>query len=67
MKVVTFGEILMRLNPEGYLRFAQAAFRRLMARIADPSLPPCDLFLPAQLVVRESTERKSVKLKGKVV
>lgn len=24
MKVVTFGEIMMRLNPEGYLRFAQA-------------------------------------------
>ena len=48
-------------------QMAQAAFRRLMERIADPSLPPCDLFLPAQLVVRESTERKSVKLKGKVV
>jgi len=48
-------------------QMAQAAFHRLMARIADPSLPPCDLFLPAQLVVRESTERKSVKLKGKVV
>ena len=24
MRVVTFGEIMMRLNPEGYLRFAQA-------------------------------------------
>jgi len=48
-------------------QMAQAAFRRLMERIADPSLPPCDLFLPAQLVVRESTERMSVKLKGKVV
>lgn len=24
MKVVTFGEIMMRLNPEGYLRFVQA-------------------------------------------
>ena len=24
MKVVTFGEIMMRLNPEGYLRFCQA-------------------------------------------
>ena len=23
-KVVTFGEIMMRLNPEGYLRFVQA-------------------------------------------
>lgn len=48
-------------------QMAQAAFRRLMERIADPSLPPCDIFLPALLVVRESTERKSVKLKGKVV
>lgn len=24
MKLVTFGEIMMRLNPEGYLRFVQA-------------------------------------------
>ena len=24
MKIVTFGEIMMRLNPEGYLRFVQA-------------------------------------------
>ena len=24
MKVITFGEIMMRLNPEGYLRFVQA-------------------------------------------
>ena len=24
MKAVTFGEIMMRLNPEGYLRFVQA-------------------------------------------
>ena len=23
-KIVTFGEIMMRLNPEGYLRFVQA-------------------------------------------
>ena len=23
MKIVTFGEILMRLNPEGYQRFVQ--------------------------------------------
>ena len=43
-------------------QMAQAAVRRLMERIADPSLPPCDIFLPAPLVVREST-RKSVKLK----
>ncbi len=25
MKIVTFGEIMMRLNPEGYLRFVQAS------------------------------------------
>ena len=24
MKVITFGEIMMRLNPEGYRRFVQA-------------------------------------------
>ena len=42
-------------------QMAQAAFRRLMERIADPSLPPCDLFLPATLVARESTERGTVK------
>lgn len=23
-KIITFGEIMMRLNPEGYLRFVQA-------------------------------------------
>ena len=38
-------------------QMARAAFRRLMERIANPSLPPCDLFLPAPLVVRGSTER----------
>ena len=37
-------------------QMAQAAFRRLMDRIADPSLPPCDLFLPATLVARNSTK-----------
>ena len=37
---------------------AQMAFGRLMARLADPSLPPCDIFLPAMLVVRESTAKK---------
>ena len=36
-------------------QMARAAFRRLMERIADPSLPPCDMFLPAQLVARGST------------
>lgn len=38
-------------------QMAQAAFRRLMARIDDPSLPPCDIFLPAPLIVRGSTEK----------
>ena len=38
-------------------QMARAAFRRLMERIANPSLPPCDLFLPATLVVRGSTEK----------
>ena len=37
-------------------QMAQSAFRRLMERIANPSLPPCDLFLPAQLIVRGSTK-----------
>ena len=39
-------------------QMAQTAFRRLMERIADPSLPPCDQFLPAPLVVRGSTEKR---------
>ena len=39
-------------------QMAQAAFRRLMERIENPSLPPCDIFLPAPLVVRGSTEKK---------
>ena len=38
-------------------QMAQAAFRRLMARIVDPTLPPCDIFLPAPLIVRGSTEK----------
>lgn len=41
-------------------QMAQAAFRRLMERIKNPSLPPCDVFLPAQLVVRGSTEKGKV-------
>ena len=36
-------------------QMARAAFERLMARIANPDLPPCDIFLPSRLVVREST------------
>ena len=39
-------------------QMARAAFRRLMERIADPSLPPCDLFLPSSLVARGSTARQ---------
>lgn len=38
-------------------QMAQAAFRRLMARIDDPSLPPCDIFLPAPLIARGSTTK----------
>jgi len=37
---------------------AQAAFRRLVARMENPKTPPCDVFLPAPLIVRGSTERK---------
>ena len=42
-------------------QMAQAAFWRLMERIERPSLPPCDIFLPSQLVVRTSTERSRTK------
>lgn len=35
---------------------AEAAFRRLQARIIDPSLQPVDILLPAPLVVRGSTQ-----------
>lgn len=45
-------------------QMAQAAFRRLMDRIENPSLPPCDIFLPAPLVVRGSTEKKTGKNKN---
>lgn len=34
---------------------AEEAFRRLLARIADPTLPPAEIFLNAPLVVRETT------------
>lgn len=34
---------------------AAAAFRALVGRIAAPSLPPCEIYLPAPLVVRSST------------
>ena len=46
----------MRQNRE---QMARTAFRRLMERIADPSIPPCDLFLPTTLVVRGSTDRNT--------
>ena len=36
---------------------AAAAFRALVGRIAVPSLPPCEIYLPAPLVVRASTRR----------
>jgi len=42
------------------VQMARASFRRLLERIADPSLPPCNIFLPAPLVVRESTEKTNV-------
>ena len=45
-------------------QMAQTAFRRLMERIADPSLPPCDLFLPSALVARGSTAKKIGKKEG---
>ena len=35
---------------------AGAAFRRLLARIADPTLPVFSIFLPVRLIVRESTK-----------
>lgn len=36
---------------------AAAAFRALVGRIAVPSVPPCEIYLPAPLVVRASTRR----------
>lgn len=39
------------------LALARAAFGRLLARIADPRLPASEVFLPAPLVVRASTQR----------
>lgn len=45
----------MRVNCE---QIAGAAFARLVARIADPGLPPTAIHLPVELVVRESTARR---------
>lgn len=39
-------------------QIAEAAFKRILARVADRSMPPCEMFLPAPLIVRESTARK---------
>jgi len=36
---------------------AAATFRALVGRIAVPSVPPCEIYLPAPLVVRASTRR----------
>jgi len=41
-------------------QMASAAFCRLMERIDNPLIPPCDVFLPAQLVVRGSTVGRGV-------
>ena len=41
-----------------------AAFRRLLERIENPSLPANEIFFPAPLVVRESTARRKKKAKG---
>ena len=40
------------------LALARATFRRLLARIADPSLPPCTVCLPSPLIVRGSTAKR---------
>ena len=43
---------------------AGAAFRRLLARIADPTLPVFSIFLPVRLMVRESTKALGKRNKG---
>ena len=40
---------------------ADTAFDRLIARISRPDLPPTEIFLPVELVVRESTTLKTRK------
>ena len=40
------------------------AFKRLLERIANPTLPANEIFFPAPLVVRESTARRKTKAKG---
>ena len=46
-------------------QMAQAALRRLMERIGNPFLPPCDIFLPSALVARESTLKTNQRSKQK--
>ena len=51
----------MAISSRGAVESVRTVRSRLMERIADPSLPHCDIFLPAPLVVRGSTERGVVK------
>lgn len=39
-------------------QIAEAAFKRLVARLDDPGMPPAELFLDSPLVRRESTRRR---------
>lgn len=41
------------------VQIADAVFDRLMARIANPDLPPQEIYLPGTVVVRSSTRRNS--------
>ena len=41
------------------------AFKRLMDRIREPNLPPCDIFIPSNIVVRESSSRTKTTTKRK--
>ena len=43
---------------------ARAAFTRLVHRISDPKLPPTRIYLPVELIERESTVRMRKKAKG---
>jgi LacI family transcriptional regulator len=43
---------------------AETAFSRLQSRIANPALPPVEMYLPVRLVIRDSTKRP-VESKGK--
>lgn len=45
------------------VQMARAAFERLVARIVTPDLPPCDIFLPSQLIVRDSSTINSRRKK----